>query len=144
MAVAIATAITSEWAPVMPSPLSPLAAYAQTGYPIVVDPYVNDYAELIPPEDAATIRQTLSDLELQHGVEAIVVTIDSIQDFGTGDASIESLILSIFEMQRMRLQNHEFDSGNHYRCNILLQWNCAGDRNMPTVFLPKYVQGYYS
>ena len=95
-AIAISTLGACELTPVAPSPLSPLAAYAQTGYPTATDPYINDYAELITPEDAASIRQALSDLELQHGIEATVLTLHSIQEFGTGDAAIESFATNLF------------------------------------------------
>ncbi|MDV3351912.1 TPM domain-containing protein [Leptothoe sp. ISB3NOV94-8A] len=86
--VAIATILFSH--------LSVLPSWAQTGYPTASDPYLNDYAQLMRPEDAISIRQSLANLEANHGIEATVVTLNSIQDYGTGDSTIESFATNLF------------------------------------------------
>ena len=86
--VAIATCLFSH--------LSALPSSAQTGYPTASDPYLNDYAQLMRSEDAASIRQSLANLEANHGIEATVVTINSIQDYDTGDSTIESFATNLF------------------------------------------------
>lgn len=71
-------------------------SWAQTGYPTANDPYLNDYAQVIRPEDAASIRQSLATLEANQGIEAVVLTINSIQDYDTGDSTIESFATNLF------------------------------------------------
>lgn len=88
MVAAIATILFSHF--------SALPSQAQSGYPTASDPYLNDYAQLMRPEDAANIRQSLAELEVTHGIEAVVVTINSIQDYGTGDSTIESFATNLF------------------------------------------------
>ena len=72
------------------------ATYAQGGYPEPVDPYVNDFARLLTPEHASAIRSLFSDLKRDTGIEAVVVTIGSIHDYPTGDATIESFATNLF------------------------------------------------
>ncbi len=73
---------------------SPLSA--QSGYPPRVDPYVNDFASLLTAEHTASLRSLFSELKSDNGVEIVVVTIDSIHDYATGDASIESFATNLF------------------------------------------------
>jgi len=70
--------------------------YAQDGYPARIDPYVNDFASLLTTEHTTSLRSLLSELKADNGVELVVVTVDSIQDYATGDASIESFATSLF------------------------------------------------
>ena len=69
---------------------------AQGGYPEPVDLYVNDFARLLTPEHAAAIRSLFSDLKRDSGIEAVAVTIGSIGDYPTGDATIESFATHLF------------------------------------------------
>jgi uncharacterized protein len=71
-------------------------ALAQSGYPQPVDDYVNDFAGALNEPDRQAIHKLFKDLEYQTGIEAVVVTIDSIRDYGTGDASIESFATNLF------------------------------------------------
>jgi uncharacterized protein len=72
------------------------SVYAQDGYPERIDPYVNDFASLLTDEHAASLRSLFSELKSDNGVEIVVVTIDSIHDFGTGDPSIEAFATNLF------------------------------------------------
>lgn len=76
--------------------MSLLPVTAQTNYPIAGDAYVNDYAQLLTPEDAASIRQSFAQLEAQQGIEAVVVTIESIQAYATDDKTVESFATHLF------------------------------------------------
>jgi uncharacterized protein len=58
--------------------------------------YVNDYAGVISAEDAASIHALFSDLRRDTGIEATVLTVNSIHDYDTGDASIESFATNLF------------------------------------------------
>lgn len=71
-------------------------AVAQSGYPQPTDPYVNDFAHLLTPADAVLITQLLTDLKTQSGIEATVVTLNSIHDYPTGDETIEAFATHLF------------------------------------------------
>ncbi|HSD85459.1 MAG TPA: TPM domain-containing protein, partial [Anaerolineae bacterium] len=76
--------------------LGVLPVAAQNGYPTRVDPYVNDFASLLTTEHTASLRSLFSELKTENGVEIVVVTLDSIHDYATGDASIESFATNLF------------------------------------------------
>ena len=80
---------------VLAAPIVP-TAHGQGAYPPRSDTFINDYAALLTADDAAAVRSLLSDLQTSHGIEAVVVTIDSIGDYGTGDATIESFATGLF------------------------------------------------
>lgn len=71
-------------------------AYAQSGYPRYNDLYVNDFAGVMNAETVAQVRGILADLKARTGVEAVVVTMQSIRDYGTGDETIESFATNLF------------------------------------------------
>lgn len=71
-------------------------AYAQDSYPAWQDLYVNDFADVIDADDEAQIRSLLNNLYDAHDVEATVLTINSIHDYGTGDETIESFATNLF------------------------------------------------
>lgn len=71
-------------------------ARAQSRYPSRTDAYINDYAEIVSAEDAVNIRKALSDLKTGKGIEMVVLTINSIHDYGTGDTTIESFATHVF------------------------------------------------
>lgn len=71
-------------------------AYAQDSYPAWQDFYVNDFADVIDADDEAQIRSLLNNLYDAHDVEATVLTINSIHDYGTGDETIESFATNLF------------------------------------------------
>ena len=74
------------------------SASAQLDFPLPVDPFVNDYALVISSGDAAYLRTTLARLRDEHGVEAVVVTINSLRDYNTGSETIESFATDIFNI----------------------------------------------
>jgi uncharacterized protein len=84
LVVAVAVALTGR------------VAHAQEGYPQQTDTPVSDYAELLSVDDAADIWMLLADLERETGIEAVVVTIDSIDDYDTGDETVESFATNLF------------------------------------------------
>src|SRR5512139_995640 len=73
-----------------------LPVAAQNGYPTRVDPYVNDFSSLLTTEHTASLRSLFSELKTDNGVEIVVVTLDSIHDYATGDAAIESFATNLF------------------------------------------------
>lgn len=85
----LAALILSLWLGISP-------ATAQSGYPQPTDTYVNDFAHLLNPADAALITQLLTDLKTKNGIEATVVTLNSLHDYPTGDESIETFATHLF------------------------------------------------
>ena len=75
--------------------LAPIAR-AQEGYPPPVDKYVNDYAGVLDLIAEDALRDDLSRLDNQTGIEMTVLTVDSIYDYGTGDPTIESFATNLF------------------------------------------------
>lgn len=70
--------------------------HAQDGYPSPTDDYVNDYANILSQPDMEAIRGMFKDLEYQTGIEAVVVTIGSIEDYTTNDVTIENFATNLF------------------------------------------------
>lgn len=71
-------------------------ALAQGGYPQPYDSYVNDYAEALTDQDVGHLQTMLRQLEQEHGIEAIVVTITSIQDYPVNQITIEAFATNLF------------------------------------------------
>jgi len=67
-----------------------------TGYPSRIDRHVNDYAGVLSEPSKDTIRGMFQKLESDSGIEAVVVTVNSIQDYGTGEGSIDSFATNLF------------------------------------------------
>ncbi|MBD1909131.1 TPM domain-containing protein [Leptolyngbya sp. FACHB-8] len=71
-------------------------AQAQTGYPPFLDPQLNDYGHVVTASDATTIRNTLQQFKQQTGIQVVVLTVNSVQDYQTGDRTIESFATNLF------------------------------------------------
>jgi len=69
---------------------------AESAYPQAQDNYVNDWAGVLTEGHSGRIRKMFEKLERRRGVEAVVVTINSIRDYPTGDATIESFATNLF------------------------------------------------
>src|SRR5688572_23653840 len=70
--------------------------FAQGGYPQPNGTHVNDYADILTDQDAEQIQTLLDQLQREHGIEAIVVTINSIHDYPVNQATIESFATALF------------------------------------------------
>lgn len=70
------------------------SAQAQT-YPDYQSIYVNDFADLLPPDEEADIRARLEELRDKRGIEFTVVTIPSMKDYGH-DGPIEPFATGLF------------------------------------------------
>jgi uncharacterized protein len=73
-----------------------IAVSADAGYPNHTDDYLNDFAKTITKADSKAIRTMFKDLEKQTGIEAVVVTINSIKDYKTKDPTIEKFATGLF------------------------------------------------
>jgi len=69
---------------------------AQSWYPQPKDDYVNDFAHVLNEPDKQAIKKMFSDLEGQTGIEAVVVTVNSISEYGTDNATIKSFATNLF------------------------------------------------
>ena len=69
---------------------------AQNGYPEPEDLYINDYADLLTVSDAARVEALFRGLRQDHDIEATVLTISSVSDYGTEDRTIESFATNLF------------------------------------------------
>ena len=65
-------------------------------YPEAGDIYVNDYAQLLTPEDAAGIRTMFTTLGSDQGIEAVVLTIGSFRKYETEDTTLEAFATNLF------------------------------------------------
>ncbi len=76
--------------------LVPSVLLGKSSLPIRADRFVNDYAEILSIEDKTELRTMLSTLRQGAGVEAVVVTVDSYDNFDTGDLKIEAFATRLF------------------------------------------------
>jgi len=70
-------------------------AQAQSAYPPFLDPHVNDYGQILESADASYMRTKLSQFQAQTGIQVVVVTVNSVRDYGR-DTSIESFATNLF------------------------------------------------
>ena len=76
--------------------LQATAVSAQSNYPTANDLFVNDYADVISSTDEAQIRDLLAEYEANNGVQMTVLTVRSLSDYHTGDATIEQFATNLF------------------------------------------------
>jgi uncharacterized protein len=69
---------------------------AQEGYPAFQDSYVNDYGDVLSDAEATQVRGQLEQFRNQTGIHAVLLTINSIQDYPTGDTAIEPFATQLF------------------------------------------------
>lgn len=98
-----------------------MPGHAQGSYPPQLDPFLNDYAGLVTPEDAAAIRQLYGDLKQTTGIDAVAVTIQSLAIYETGDQTIESFATNLF---------NTWEIGDRDRNDGVLVLVSAGDRKL--------------
>jgi len=65
-------------------------------YPNYEELFLNDYATVVTAADASIIRAETAFLKDETGIELTILTIDSINDYATGDNSIESFATNLF------------------------------------------------
>lgn len=97
------------------------AALAQTGYPAFQDPYVNDYGEVLAPEDEANVSDRLDQFRATTGIHAVLLTVNSISDYATGDSTIESFATNLF---------NQWGIGDAARDDGILVLVAPGDRKV--------------
>jgi uncharacterized protein len=73
-----------------------ITAQIQAGYPKPTDDYVNDFAGVLNKPDSEAISKMFKNLENKTGIEAVVVTINSINDYNKEDATLEAFATNLF------------------------------------------------
>jgi uncharacterized protein len=71
-------------------------AQAQGTYPAFEHPYVNDYGEILSPEQEANVGSRLEQFRSETGVHAVLLTVDTFGRYETGDNSLESFATNLF------------------------------------------------
>lgn len=70
--------------------------YAQAGYPQPSDTYVNDFANVLSADVETYLREQLGAVENGSDIEMSVVTINSVNDYGTDAGSFEAFATGLF------------------------------------------------
>jgi uncharacterized protein len=128
---------------------------SQTKYPDHYDNYVNDFANVLTPQDAAAMRQSLNSVQQQTGIQVVVVTIDALENYsadhnpaltyasklfdswGIGDKTKNNGVLILFSMKD-RWVRIEMGAGYSHRLDSRIQEII--DVNM----VPQFKAGNYS
>ncbi len=70
--------------------------HAQQPYPPFLDAHLNDYGQILSKAEAQTVRTTLGKFQTETGVQVVVMTMNSVQDYRTGDKTVESFATNLF------------------------------------------------
>lgn len=65
-------------------------------FPKPKDDYINDYAKVLKPIDSESIQKILRDVRAQTGIEATLVTINTLGDYGAANQSLEWFATELF------------------------------------------------
>lgn len=77
--------------------LARVPASAAPGFPARADPSINDLAGLLAPADERVVRETLERLRREQGIDAVLVTLPSITDYGGTNQDIEGFARRLFD-----------------------------------------------
>lgn len=135
--------------------LSSAIAQSPAGFPSPKDDYVNDFAGVINKPDTDAIRKMFKDLEYQTGIEAVVVTINSISDYKMEGLTIESFATALFNKWGVghKKENNGvmiLVSVRDKKCRIELgggygaQYNAAMKEIIDNKMIPYFKTGDYS
>jgi len=75
-------------------------------YPSQSETVINDYAAIIEPAQRDKISRLVADLKQRQSIDAVVVTINSIHDYETGDKTIESFATNLFNRWQIGSQEN--------------------------------------
>lgn len=125
------------------------------GFPSPKDDYVNDFAGVINKPDTDAIRKMFKGLEYQTGIEAVVVTINSISDYKMEGLTIESFATGLFNKWGVghKKENNGvmiLVSVSDRKCRIELgggygaQYNAAMKEIIDNKMIPYFKTGDYS
>jgi len=128
---------------------------AQAPYPRRADQQINDYASVLAEADKTAIHSVQTALLRDRGVELVVVTIASINDYDVADKTIEAFATSLFNswgigdqrrndgvllLVAVRDRKVRIEVGSGYGAN----YNSAMQRVIDEDMLPSFRVGKYS
>ncbi|WP_204139123.1 TPM domain-containing protein [Halomicronema sp. CCY15110] len=96
-------------------------AQAQGTYPAFEHPYVNDYGDVLSPEQETNVGSRLEQFRSETGVHAVLLTVDTFGRYETGDSTIESFATNLF---------NTWGIGDATRNDGILVLVAPGDRQM--------------
>lgn len=96
-------------------------AQAQGQYPAFENPYVNDYGDVLSPEQEASVRGRLEQFRSDTGIHAVLLTVNYFGNYETGDSTIESFATNLF---------NTWGIGDATRNDGILVLVAPGDRKM--------------
>jgi len=108
---------------------------AETSYPTRADSYVNDYAGVLDAASESSLQDMFQKLMDESGIEAVVVTINSVHDYQTGDDTIESFATHLFNL---------WGIGDYKKDNGILILVAVNDRECRIELGAGYGTGYDS
>lgn len=125
------------------------------GYPQFKENYVNDFAGVLQDLDARALRERLTALEKSTGIEGTVVTVKSIDEYGTGAMSVEQFATGLFNAWGVgnKRRNDGFMvllSLKDRKCRIELgdgygtRLNEKSEEIVGSVMVPRFKAGDYS
>ncbi|MBE9113745.1 TPM domain-containing protein, partial [Nodosilinea sp. LEGE 07298] len=94
---------------------------AQAAYPAFQDAYVNDYGQVLSASEKSLLKTQLEQFRDRTGVHAVLLTVNSIYDYGTGDDAIEPFATNLF---------NTWGIGDVARNDGILLLVAPGDRNV--------------
>ena len=124
-------------------------------YPTYQELFLNDYAQVVTTVDASVIRAETEFLKADTGIELTVLTIDSINDYTTGDRDIESFATNLFNtwgigsslnndgaliLVAVQDRDVRIELGNGYGRS----YDAMAQRVIDNYILPSFRQGNYS
>lgn len=71
-------------------------AAAQNGYPEPLETHINDFANVLLPDTEDRLRGLLADLKAEKDIEVVVVTIGWMENYSTGDQTVEAFATHLF------------------------------------------------
>lgn len=130
-------------------------AVAHADYPKPVARHISDYANILTPDDAKDITEFFNDLEHKTGMQATVVTVNSMAEYGTNDVSVEKFTNSLFNrwglgrknvndglmiLLSVRDRKARIELGSAYG----FHYDAAMQNVMNTAMVPRFKAGEYS
>ena len=74
-----------------------MPAMSDVTYPNHYDDHVNDFAKVLTKTDSDAIRNKLTDVQKQTGIQIVVVTVNSLSDFGASSVPFQKYAANLFD-----------------------------------------------
>lgn len=71
--------------------------FAEVTYPNHYDNYVNDFADILSANDSSALQKSLKHLQEQTGIQLVIVTVNSLADYGASSVPFASYAAGLFD-----------------------------------------------